>query len=240
MPPTSDGKMMFSQSETHRIRGKRLRKSSSRRSISARAVTKHLGWCMMSASVKSSMSPELTRRGLLHRVALSQPAAGQLGIVNHRDPRIGSRRQSAIAPVRSVEWSLTTMTSSSTSSCCSTDCNAWARSCSSFRAGMITASRALAPGPVVGGDRQRDAPECRQKLDGDDQGDQGGKNAENQPRVGQGTPQRDLSLESRRSISFSASWHNSPSTATVEMRPMIGWNLRSKPIGSDCTCRPGK
>ena len=65
-----------------------------------------------------------------------------------------SAARSAIAPVWSVEWSLTTTTSRSTSSCFSTDCNVWAISDCSLCAGIITATRTFRSGPAVGGDRQ--------------------------------------------------------------------------------------
>ena len=46
--------------------------------------------------------------------------------------------ESAISPVRSVEWSFTTITSTSTPSWARIDSIERAMSCSSFRAGMIT------------------------------------------------------------------------------------------------------
>jgi hypothetical protein len=134
--------------------------------------------------------PRTYSHALLHGVALSQPAGGQLGIMNHLDPRIGIRRQVGNRPgsvggmvVDDDDLELDILLLEDRLQCLGEVLFFIPRWNDHSKPGIGARAGRRRRSPAG-------APECCQKLDGDDEGDHGGKNAKNQPRIGQGTPQR--------------------------------------------------
>src|SRR5271165_298488 len=98
------------------------------------AAAREPGKCTVSASVNRSHSPRAWRAPQVTALFLPVQPAGSGPASRTRTPG----NDSAMARVRSVEWSSTTMISKSTPDCETSDCKQSARLASSLRAGMMT------------------------------------------------------------------------------------------------------